>query len=593
MKKIKHKILSAIVLACLVISAILGVYNITFIINKDRNELESFQRTLVANYDIMIKYEVETAVSLLEYAYKQYTSGKITEEEAKELGKSLVKGLKYSKDGYFWIDSVEGILIAHPVIQEQEGANRIAIQDPNGVKLIQNIIEHATNQDNGGYTQYMWEKPEDKEIGKLSPKRAYSKLFEPWKWIVSTGNYIDDIDAIVAAKKLEQQKDLKRNIRSTAMFIFIAIISTYLIAVVLSNKISKPILEVANHIKKDENGNIKIQEVHINSNDEIGELVTAINAMLLQMKEFVERIRETSSTAASYSQNLSSITGETSIAVEGVAKAMDELTRGIEKQSLSTQESSSDLNNLADQINVVVDSSTNVKNYISETEEAGKNGLKRIKDLESTVSSYNEKSNELVTTIDTLISSSESVGNIVHTIQSIAGQTNLLALNASIESARAGEAGRGFSVVADEIRKLAESTAVSAKEIESIIQEIQKHVVHLTDKVEDTKDIFRKVGESVDYTGDAFETIAYSVKHTTSEVDGLLQNAKIINQNKDRVVSAIQNISAISEQSTGFAEEVSASLEEQTQSIEQIEQAAKELKEMATKLETAAYRFKI
>lgn len=593
MKKIKHKILLLITLTCLILSTALGAYNIFFIMHNHDKELENFQQALFADYEKMLKYEVEISAGLLDYAYKQYQEGTLTEEEAKELAKNLIKTLRYGTDGYFWIDAVDGTLIAHPISEAAEGTNRLNLQDPNGTYLIKNIIDAAVHGTENGYTLYSWEKPEDAGTEKLTLKRTYSSLFNPWNWIVSTGTYIDEVDGILETRQAEQDRLLKINIAVTIGFGLFATLITYFIAALLSNKISKPIVQISNSIKKDEQGRIHIQDISIESKDEIGELAIAINTMLGQVRTFIENTQDLSHRVSNYSLNLSNITEETSASIEGVAKAMEELTHGISIQSAATLEGSENLLHLSDDINTVVHSSSNVRSYIEETELSGKNGLTILGNLHHTFDAYNEKTDKLASNINTLVEKSQLVGTIIEAIQTIAGQTNLLALNASIEAARAGEAGRGFAVVADEIRKLAEGSAVSAKQIEDMIQEIQGQVTHLVNNLNDTKILFHEVGESISVTGNAFNAIENSVENTIVEVDKLFAHAEKMNHRKNSVVGVIQNISAISQESTASAEEVSASLEEQTTSVEEISKAAEELSEITNRLEEIISTFKL
>lgn len=166
------------------------------LMNEMEQNISLLKNQMYTAYDNDIKHQVENAVTGVGYYYNLYKSGRMSELQAKEQAKEYVKALRYGKEGYFWIDRTDGILVGHPVLgpKGQEGNDRIDIEDPNGVKLIQEIIKAATEGKNDGYTNYMWEKLQNYEAGKLFPKRAYSKLFAEWDWVISTGNYVDDID---------------------------------------------------------------------------------------------------------------------------------------------------------------------------------------------------------------------------------------------------------------------------------------------------------------------------------------------------------------------------------------------------------------
>ena len=145
----------------------------------------------------------------------------MTEQQAQQLGHTLIKQLRYGESGYFWIDRTDGVLMAHPEIPQNEGQNRIDIQDPEGTYLIKNIIEAATTNENDGFTEYMWEKP---DVEGLVFKRVYSQLFEPWDYIVSTGNYIDDIQALVLAEKATHDKEITSHIVKEVTMLIVLLI---------------------------------------------------------------------------------------------------------------------------------------------------------------------------------------------------------------------------------------------------------------------------------------------------------------------------------------------------------------------------------
>lgn len=472
MKTVRTKILLSILLSCVILSATLGFYNITYIIKNDAREIKSFKKDLLDHYDKSIKEEVQTAISLLTYAHSKYESGEITEEEAKELGKKLVKALRYSESGYFWIDDTEGKLIAHPMIPDKEGNNRIDIKDPKGVYLIKNIVDVASNKNKDGYTEFMWEKPKDVGTGNLSPKRAYSQLFTPWNWIVSTGNYIDDLYVIVENKKIEEQKQLKGNIIFTIGFILFSIVIVYIIATLLSNRISKPISKMIDSIRKDEEGNVRIKEISITSKDEIGDLAKAINVMTLQVKEFVQQVNTSVEVVTSNAESINHLTTKLEDEAKETSTATEETNGSMEEASASTQQIASTIEAIQGAASSIAEKAERAT--IISTETSG-----RVQSLkENSVQSKNKAKEFCIKAKESLEEAMDEVKQVKEVkelsieIEKIAQQTNLLALNASIEAARAGEAGKGFHVVANEIKNLAESTSKTVVSIQEIVNTI-------------------------------------------------------------------------------------------------------------------------
>ncbi|MCM1989594.1 methyl-accepting chemotaxis protein [Oceanirhabdus seepicola] len=189
-------------------------------------DINSIENDMFKEYDEFIKNQVDSSTTVVESIYKKYESGLLNEIEAKELAKELIKEIRYGDNGYLWIDDENGLLVAHPIIPQKEGINRITLEDQNGVKLIEEIISAAKEGNNDGYTDFMWEKPHDVGTGNLSPKRAYSKYFEPWGWVISTGNYIDDIHIDVAQFQLMIRDNFQNSVENMSKGKTVAILDS-------------------------------------------------------------------------------------------------------------------------------------------------------------------------------------------------------------------------------------------------------------------------------------------------------------------------------------------------------------------------------
>ena len=235
MKSLKGKIILMNVLISTLVAVVLGTICILELNKSNSKSIKQYETFLREDYDNNIKYQVENVITLLNGIYKKQVSGDLTEEQAKEQAKYLVKSLRYNKDGYFWIDGIDATLIAHPISPEREGKNRIDETDKNGNKLIQNIINIATKE-GGGFTNFYYIKPNEDGV---SPKRAYSQLFEPYGWIISTGNYVDDIDKQVALKTTELNNTLVKNIIILLISMSILLVIAIIIAIKVSSQTYK------------------------------------------------------------------------------------------------------------------------------------------------------------------------------------------------------------------------------------------------------------------------------------------------------------------------------------------------------------------
>ncbi|MHB8066122.1 MAG: cache domain-containing protein, partial [Ruminiclostridium sp.] len=190
MRKISLKIILLSILSCLIVALTIGGISIYSILNLTNQSITSLENTSKQNFDIIAKQEVEIAVSILKDLYDQSQKGEISLVEAKTKGANIIRNLRYNKDGYFWIDTTEGINVVQPTDQKSEGISRIDKKDNKDKLFVREFIKNGS-LDGGGYTDYWFVKPDGKEP---LPKRSYTLAFEPFGWVVGTGNYVDDIN---------------------------------------------------------------------------------------------------------------------------------------------------------------------------------------------------------------------------------------------------------------------------------------------------------------------------------------------------------------------------------------------------------------
>ncbi|QZY55841.1 methyl-accepting chemotaxis protein [Crassaminicella profunda] len=481
--KIKYKIMASIVLSGLIIVLLTAFIDVRAIKAQNNNEMKLIEEKSLQDYNQMIKDDVNIALGMMQYYYDLNQQGVLEEKEAKNRAIEAVKRLRYGKDdqGYFWIDDTQGNLIGHPMLPKKEGTNRIHIQDPNGVKLIAEIIDTAKKNTDGGFVDFMWEKPENVGTGELSPKRAYSKLFKPWGYIISTGNYIDDIHASINSQKLFLEKELEKNIKTKIILAGVFIIGLVCMSLFLSNRISKPIIKMTKNIGKDENGQIKINHLEIHTKDEIGYLAVSINEMTKQVKDFLKETQEdtellnenitkedelllnVNEAIHSNTNEISMINEEIHLAAASIEK-IDETLYEVQKALMEIAQKTEETTSVTIEVN---ERANRLKNASLESEKNTKNVYEEVK--------YNvEKALKEIETVN-------EINVLTEKINGIAEQTNLLSLNASIQAASSGSNGSAFSVVANEIHKLSDSAKETAKNIQLITGKIVNTVNYLGD----------------------------------------------------------------------------------------------------------------
>ncbi len=400
----------------------------------------------------------------------------------------------------------------------------------------------------------------------------------------------------VGAPEKEILADISKIKYSVLFVLVIGIIFAILVALYISRKITKPILELSALIDQMADMDLRPNKRYdplLNLTDETGIIARAVLQMYKKLREMVANIKESTDTTAENSNSLASATEETTASINEVARAVEELATGASDQAKEASQSSEKLVSFGNDINLITEATKNVKKYSEDMNQLSTEGLNTFNILTDKFSQSTEINQTVTQNVEALAEKSISINQIVNAIQSVADQTNLLALNAAIEAARAGEAGRGFAVVAEEIRKLAEQTAVSTKEIEEIISKIQEEIDATKNNVDHSNVIATENQSAVKDTIDGFNQIMGAIEKTIIEIDDLMEGIHRVDSEKEGIIENIQGIAAISEEAAASTEEVSASVEEQSATVETMAATAEELKRVAELLEEEMNSFKM
>ncbi|WP_445400348.1 methyl-accepting chemotaxis protein [Zobellella sp. An-6] len=439
-----------------------------------------FYQGLVEEKRTQAMRQVQSVVSLAGFYHQRQQQGLLPEAEARQQALAAIAELRYGNNDYFWINDSHPRMIQHPMQPKLNGEDLSGFKDPNGKALFIEMVEQV-KAGGAGFVHYLWPKP-----GLTEPveKVSYVELFAPWGWIIGTGIYIDDVHGQLMATVA----------KVTPVVLGLGTLAV-LVAIALIRSILHPMGDTVRALRDISHGEADLRRrLDERGQDEVAQLSRSFN-------QFCSRLAVTIRQLSPISQEVNAAAGRLSDIVRH--------NRGLsEQQSAETEKVAAAMQQMLTTSQEVARSAEQAASASHASAEAARDGSGKVAQTRQVAAGLVAELTSAQHRLATLAERAQDIGKVLEVISAIAEQTNLLALNAAIEAARAGEQGRGFAVVADEVRSLATRTQRSTDEIQDIIQRLQSEasdtVAHMNGLMQQAKD----TQGTADQAGDALAAIS-------------------------------------------------------------------------------------
>ena len=512
------------------------VVAIIAVVTSQAVSLNELWTNLNENKKSELKNITDVAYSIIIKQDSLVKEKKISLEQAKINAKASIAALTYGKGEYFFLFDQQYNMVMHPNKPSLENTSQIGLVDVNGFHFFKNMIDESI-QRGDSYVDYLWPRSGQSEPVR---KTSYGKYYSAWDWGVATGLYNDDIDAMF-------WDELKASALSTFVVLLILISVVY--------KVSSSIIQPLEHIEKQltlisETKDLSIR-ASLDGKDELADMGKALNLMLDNFDNVLSEMLSAAHQVASSSTELSATTNQTLVSLESqksetlqVASAMTQMSATVHEVANNTSEAAQAAHGASNATNtgksVILATKTSVKELVNKLDSA-----------------------EVL--IHNLEKQTANISSILTVISGIAEQTNLLALNAAIEAARAGEQGRGFAVVADEVRSLSSRTHESTNEIHQVITELQSGSLSAVKAMKESKDAADWVEDQTNKTEQALTNISTAVE----QIDAMANQISVASEEQSAVAEEvnrnINNISQISEETAAGGQQTAVASEELAQ----------------------------
>ncbi|KII30852.1 chemotaxis protein [Pseudomonas fluorescens] len=556
---LKAKVLSLAVLPVLLFALVISLTTLFILQEQARKEVEETRQRLLSDAKATLQSYVAVAMTTIKPLYDASAQG---DDAARAQAIKLLSNITYGKDGYFFGYDSNTVRLFKAKDPEGVGKSFKDNRDPNGVYVNRDLVKVA--QDGTHYLQYSSPLPGNTQV--LVPKLGYTEYLPKWDMAVGTSVNLDGIEAqvaVVEAKVEERMQGVVLSIVGVALVVLLVIAA---VGMLLANTILRPLNLMKANLDDIAAGEGDLtRRLSITSQDELGALAGSFNRFVDKIHGLVRQITEMTSQLTGLVNQVSEQANRSDQAMERQRHETDQVATAINEMSAAAQE--------------VAKSAQNAAVAAQQTDEEGQAAKRVVAGSIVKIHALVDDIRSSGVSLDSLQKDVSSIVSVLGVIRSIAEQTNLLALNAAIEAARAGEAGRGFAVVADEVRALASRTQISTQEIQGMIDRLQAGT-------QSAVEAMRRSSEAGDGT-------SAQANEAGASLDTMAQLIATINSMNAQIASAAEEQTAVAEEINRSVHQIAVAVDSVADETQLGAQTSRSLADLGQRLGSLVGQFRI